>query len=103
MTDQQYTDLMITLKRIESRLADVIAEREDHGCECRREHKDDIVDPIYEDIKKLVMAFDTCSVSFIQREMNIGYSRAARLLDKLEEDGIVSPGGGSTPRKVLKK
>ena len=53
--------------------------------------------------KKLVQHFDTVSASFLQRKLVIGYSRAARLLDQLEEQGIVGHAEGSKPRKVLPK
>jgi len=43
------------------------------------------------------------SVSLLQRKYMIGYSRAARLLDQMEADGIIGPAIGSKPREVLKK
>ena len=41
------------------------------------------------------------SVSHLQRRMRLGYSRAARIMDMLEADGIVGPGDGSKPREIL--
>ena len=41
------------------------------------------------------------SASFLQRRLKIGYARAARLLDLLEEDGIIGPADGAKPRQVL--
>ena len=41
------------------------------------------------------------STSYIQRKFGIGYSRAAKLIDSLEEHGVVGPGQGSKPREVL--
>lgn len=54
-----------------------------------------------EEAIRLVCQFNTASASFLQRKMSIGYSRAARMLDQLEELGIVGPAEGSKPRDVL--
>ncbi len=58
-------------------------------------------DPMFEEVVRLICQFDTASASFLQRKMSIGYSRAARILDQLEEVGIVGPAEGSKPREVL--
>jgi len=58
-------------------------------------------DPMFEEVVRLVCQFDTASASFLQRKMSVGYSRAARILDQLEEIGIVGPAEGSKPREVL--
>lgn len=58
-------------------------------------------DPMFEEVIRLVCQFDTASASFLQRKMSIGYSRAARILDQLEEAGIVGHAEGSKPREVL--
>ncbi len=58
-------------------------------------------DPMFEEVVRLVCQFDTASASFLQRKMSIGYSRAARILDQLEEMGIVGHAEGSKPREVL--
>jgi S-DNA-T family DNA segregation ATPase FtsK/SpoIIIE len=50
---------------------------------------------------RLVAEFQTCSASFFQRRMRVGYTRGARLVDMLERRGIVSPGEGPRPRTVL--
>ncbi len=54
-----------------------------------------------EDAIRLVCQFNTASASFLQRKMSIGYARAARILDQLEEVGIVGPAEGAKPRDVL--
>jgi S-DNA-T family DNA segregation ATPase FtsK/SpoIIIE len=58
-------------------------------------------DDLYEDAKKAVLEAGKASTSFIQRELRIGYSRAARLIDLLEERGVIGPQDGSNPREIL--
>jgi S-DNA-T family DNA segregation ATPase FtsK/SpoIIIE len=58
-------------------------------------------DDMYEEAKQVVIESGKASTSFLQRKLGIGYSRAARLIDILEERGIVGPGNGSKPREVL--
>lgn len=58
-------------------------------------------DSLYNDIKRLVIADQKASTSYLQRKFGIGYQKAARYIDMLEEDGIVGPENGSKPREVL--
>lgn len=58
-------------------------------------------DELYEEARSIVVQHQKGSVSLLQRRLNIGYSRAARLMDELEEDGIVGPPDGSKARDVL--
>jgi S-DNA-T family DNA segregation ATPase FtsK/SpoIIIE len=58
-------------------------------------------DELFEDAKALVIEMQTASVSLLQRRFRIGYNRAARLVDELEDQGVVGPSEGSKPRKVL--
>jgi len=60
-----------------------------------------IDDPLYNDAKELVIQADKASASYLQRRLQIGYARAARLLDMLEEEGIIGPSNGAKPRKIL--
>lgn len=57
-------------------------------------------DPLYEEAKKVVIEFKKASASLLQRRLRIGYARAARLIDMLEERGVVGPGEGAKPREV---
>lgn len=57
-------------------------------------------DPLFEDVKKIVLETQKASASFLQRRLRIGYSRAARLIDMLEERGLVGPADGAKPREV---
>jgi len=60
-------------------------------------------DSLYEEAKRIVIENGKCATSLIQRWMKVGYSRAARLVDMLEENGVVSAADGSAPREVLVK
>ena len=57
-------------------------------------------DPLFEDAKRLVIEANKASASYLQRRLRIGYARAARLIDILEDKGIVSQADGSKPRQV---
>jgi len=58
-------------------------------------------DPLYEEAKKLVVEAKKASASLLQRRLRVGYARAARLIDILEENGVVGPGDGAKPREIL--
>jgi len=62
---------------------------------------EEATDELYEDAVKLVVEMQSASVSMLQRRFRIGYTRAARLIDEMEERGIVGPYEGSKPRQVL--
>ncbi|MCT6928492.1 MULTISPECIES: FtsK/SpoIIIE family DNA translocase [Lysinibacillus] len=58
-------------------------------------------DELYDEAVQLVVSMQTASVSMLQRRFRIGYSRAARIVDQMEQRGIVGPPEGSKPRQVL--
>jgi len=64
-------------------------------------NSDDFDDPIYEKAKDVVTKAGKASASLLQRRLKIGYARSARLLDILEQKGIIGPAEGSKPRQVL--
>ena len=57
-------------------------------------------DSLYEEAKRMVIEARKASASLLQRRLRVGYARAARLIDILEERGIVGPGEGAKPREV---
>ncbi len=57
---------------------------------------------LYEMAKKIVYERKSASASYLQRRLKIGYNRAARIVEQMEEDGIVGPANGSKPREILK-
>ena len=65
------------------------------------ENTSDVDDDLYQDAVDLIVEMQTASVSMLQRRFRIGYSRAARLIDEMEQRGVVGPYEGSKPRNVL--
>jgi len=63
--------------------------------------RDEDVDPAYDQAVRLAIQMGQISVSHIQRRLKLGYARAARLVDMMEQNGIVGPADGSKPREVL--
>ncbi len=58
-------------------------------------------DPLFAEAKQVVIDYKKASASLLQRRLKIGYARAARLLDLLEEQGVVGPQDGARPREIL--
>lgn len=63
----------------------------------------DTEDDMYPDAKLVVMEAGKASASLLQRRLRVGYARAARLLDILEDRGVIGPGDGAKPREVYLK
>ena len=59
-------------------------------------------DPLYDQALEIVVQAGKASASYIQRRLKIGYNRAARLVEEMEERGIVGPANGSKPREVIR-
>ncbi len=58
-------------------------------------------DPLYDQALEIVVQSGKASASYIQRRLKIGYNRAARLVEEMEERGIVGPANGSKPREII--
>ena len=58
-------------------------------------------DELYETAKNEVIQAGKASTSYIQRKLSVGYARAARLIDMLEERGVIGPGSGAKPREIM--
>ena len=67
------------------------------------ETRQEVEDELYDEAIQLVVEMQTASVSMLQRRFRVGYTRAARLIDAMEMNGVVGPYEGSKPREVLIK
>ena len=84
-----YDDSFVQLDGIESGEGGIVTEISD--------------DPLFKEIKEYVIEAQKASTSLLQRRFGIGYNRAARMIDALEEHGIIGPAQGSKPREVYIK
>jgi len=62
---------------------------------------DDEDDPVYDQAVELVARMEEVSVSKLQREMRLGYNKAAKIIERMEREGLVGPANGVKPRQVL--
>ena len=58
-------------------------------------------DELYEEALRMVLATGQASASWLQRKLKLGYARAARIIDQMEQEGILGPSEGSKPREIL--
>jgi len=84
------------LKPVKDREADDLGEADD-------EEETAELDAVYDDAVRIVVESGKASTSLLQRRLRLGYGRAARLIDMMQKDGIVSAPDGSRPREVLKR
>ncbi len=89
----QYDEAMMNLEAVDHNVSNV------SGQEFGEAANDE--DPLYNQIVEFVIENQKASASLLQRRFKLGYNRAARLIDMLEERGIIGPPNGSKPREVL--
>lgn len=93
----QYTDIMLAIKELTNAVEGILEERENDA-----EQKSVIFDEYYEEAKDFVIQERKVSTSLLQRRFKIGYGLAARIMDLLEENRIISPSDGTNkPREVI--
>jgi DNA segregation ATPase FtsK/SpoIIIE, S-DNA-T family len=63
--------------------------------------EDDLSDVLYDQAVQLVTESRQASISWVQRRLRVGYNRAARMIERMEREGVVAPSDGSRPREVL--
>jgi S-DNA-T family DNA segregation ATPase FtsK/SpoIIIE len=76
----------------------ILKAREGSG-DARRDEDED--DPVYDEALSLVARLEEVSVSKLQREMRLGYNKAAKIIERMEREGVVGPANGVKPRQVL--
>ena len=84
----QFTELMLEIKKLSDKAS-------------IDDHQEDDDEELYERAKEIVIEYQTASTSLLQRCLRIGYGRSARLIDMLEERGVVGPADGTRGREVL--
>jgi S-DNA-T family DNA segregation ATPase FtsK/SpoIIIE len=62
---------------------------------------DDDDDQLYPEAKRTVIEAGKASTSYLQRKLGVGYARAARLMDLLEDRGVIGPADGAKPREII--
>lgn len=80
----------------------LVAPRDEDEAEAG-EPEEEYDDPLYAEAVRVVCSVGKASTSILQRRLRIGYGRAARLLDRMEREGIIGPPDGSRPRDVLRR
>lgn len=81
----------------------LLIDDDEKGATTMVESKDDYEEPLYNEIVDFVITQGKASASLLQRRFRLGYNRAARCIDLLEDRGIIGPQNGSKPREVLVK
>ena len=87
----------------DEKLLNLNAPTESNKIDANSEVKEEYDDPLYDEIVEFVVTSGKASASLLQRRFKLGYNRAARIVDLLEERGIIGPQNGSKPREVLVK
>jgi S-DNA-T family DNA segregation ATPase FtsK/SpoIIIE len=77
----------------------ILKPREEEGA--AEGEDDELSDELYDEAIAIVSEMRQVSISMLQRKMRIGYNRAARMIERMERDGLVGPADGAKPREVL--
>ena len=90
----EYDDSLLNLEAVDDKSSNVDGKGKSDG-------GSDDNDPLYNEIVEFVISTGKASASLLQRRFKLGYNRAARIIDQLEENNIIGPPNGSKPREVL--
>ncbi len=102
ISEQEITRVVAHLKaQAEPVYDETILASAEEDQEDSAEGEDDFLDEMYDLAVQIVAEMGQASTSMVQRKLRIGYNRAARLIERMEREGIVGPPDGSRPRKLL--
>lgn len=99
LTLDAVADIQLRLTLMESKI--LISEVENSGNTFFATMETSGEDDLYEEARQAVIDAGKASTSYLQRKLRIGYSRSARLMDILEERGVISAQDGTKPREIL--
>ncbi|URN41479.1 FtsK/SpoIIIE family DNA translocase [Peptoniphilus genitalis] len=93
---------LVDFVKSNNEIKNTVESKIEQAIEDRKVKIDNEKDPLFKEAVELVVNDEQASISYIQRKLKVGYSRAGRIVDQMEEMGIIGPHEGSKPRKLLK-
>lgn len=93
---------LVDFVRSNNEIKNKVESKIEQAIEDKKVKIDNEKDPLFKEAVELVVNDEQASISYIQRKLKVGYSRAGRIVDQMEEMGIIGPHEGSKPRKLLK-
>ena len=94
--------LLVDFVKSNNEIKNKVESKIEQAIEDKKVKIDNEKDPLFKEAVELVVNDEQASISYIQRKLKVGYSRAGRIVDQMEEMGIIGPHEGSKPRKLLK-
>lgn len=92
---------VVNFVKANSKIENNYTEKINKEIEKKKEKLDKDMDPLFKEAIEYILDDEQASISFLQRKLKIGYSRAARIVDQMEELNIIGPSEGSKPRKLF--
>nr|WP_282924601.1 DNA translocase FtsK [Peptoniphilus sp. Marseille-Q7072] len=93
---------LVDFVKSNNEIKNTVESKIEQAIEDKKVNIDNEKDPLFKEAVELVVNDEQASISYIQRKLKVGYSRAGRIVDQMEEMGIIGPHEGSKPRKLLK-
>ncbi len=100
ITDSE-VERVVNFVKLNNTLSTKIESKVEKAIENKKSNVSTQTDELFKDAVDLVLKDEQASISYLQRKLRIGYSRAGRIVDQMEEFGIIGPHEGSKPRKLL--
>jgi S-DNA-T family DNA segregation ATPase FtsK/SpoIIIE len=100
ITDDE-VERVVNFVKMNNSINNKIESKIEKAIEDKKTNMSSETDELFKDAVNLVLEDEQASISYLQRKLRIGYSRAGRIVDQMEEVGIIGPHEGSKPRKLL--